>query len=103
MTIDLTEVVKAVLALVSVLITTLLVPYIRTKMDKDKFAKLAEMVNIFVGAAEQLYNSDQGQQKKQYVLDKLAEAGYKVDGSEIDAMIESAVLDLHNALKGGAA
>lgn len=103
MTIDLTEVFKAVIALVSALITTMLVPYIRAKVEASKFAKLAEMVNIFVGAAEQLYNSNQGQEKKQYVLDKLAEAGYRVNGSEIDAMIESAVLALHNALKGGAA
>lgn len=103
MEINLTEIIKAVIALVSVLITGLLIPYIRTKMDTEKFAKLSELVNIFVGAAEQLYTSEQGTEKKQYVLAKLAEAGYRVEEAEIDAMIESAVLALHTALKGGAA
>lgn len=103
MTFDMTEIIKAVITLVTLLITGLLIPYIRSKVDADKFSRLSEMVSIFVGAAEQLYNSNQGQEKKQYVLAKLAEAGYKVDGAEIDAMIESTVLALHNALKGGAA
>ena len=98
--IDLTEVIKAVLALVSVLITGLLIPFIRAKLETDKFSRLTEMVDIFVGAAEQIYESTQGQEKKRYVLDKLEEAGYKVSSNEIDAMIESSVLALHNALKG---
>lgn len=100
MTIDMTEIIKAIIALVSVFITGLLIPYIRTKIDSDKFSRLAELIDIFVGAAEQLYNSNQGEEKKQYVISKLAEAGYNVEQSEIDSMIESAVLTLHNALKG---
>lgn len=100
---DVTEIAKAVIALVSVLITGLLIPYLQTKMDAAKFSKLSELVDIFVGAAEQLYSSDQGQEKKAYVLGKLAEAGYRVEEDALDAMIESAVLSLHAALKGGAA
>lgn len=103
MEINMTEIIKAVLALVSVLITGLLIPYVRTKVDAERFARLSELVDIFVGAAEQLFASDQGQAKKQYVLGKLTEAGYRVEEAEIDAMIESAVLALHSALKGGAA
>lgn len=100
MTIDMTEIIKAIIALVSVFITGLLIPYIRTKIDSDKFSRLAELIDIFVGAAEQLYNSNQGEEKKQYVISKLEEAGYNVEQSEIDSMIESAVLTLHNALRG---
>lgn len=100
---DMTQILKAIIALVSVLITGLLIPYLQTKMDTAKFSKLAELIDIFVGAAEQLYTSNQGQEKKAYVLAKLTEAGYRVEESEIDAMIESAVLTLHAALKGGAA
>lgn len=103
MEINMTEIIKAVLALVSVLITGALLPYLQSKMDSSKFNKLAELVDIFVGAAEQLYSSDQGQEKKRYVVDKLTDAGYRVEEAEIDAMIESAVLSLHAALKGGAA
>lgn len=99
MTIDMTEIIKAIIALVSVFITGLLIPYIRSKVDSEKFGRLSELVDIFVGAAEQLYNSNQGEEKKQYVLSKLAETGYNVNQSEIDSMIESAVLALHRALR----
>lgn len=103
MQIDMTEIIKAVIALVSVLITGALLPYLQSKMSAEKWTRLSELVNIFVGAAEQLYLSEQGQEKKQYVLSKLTDAGYRVEEAEIDAMIESAVLTLHAALKGGAA
>lgn len=103
MEINMTEIIKAVIALVSVLITGALVPYLQNRMESARFSKLAELVDIFVGAAEQLYASDQGQEKKKYVVDKLTDAGYRVEEAEIDAMIESAVLTLHAALKGGAA
>lgn len=103
MQIDMTEIIKAVIALASVLITGALLPYLQSKMSAEKWTRLSELVNIFVGAAEQLYSSEQGQEKKAYVLAKLTEAGYRVEETEIDAMIESAVLTLHAALKGGAA
>lgn len=100
---DMTGLIQAVITLATVVITGLLIPYLQTKMDTAKFAKLSELVDIFVSAAEQLYNSNQGEEKKAYVLSKLTEAGYRVEESEIDAMIESAVHTLHNALKGGTA
>jgi len=51
-----------------------------------------------VAAAEQIYNSDEGQKKKAYVISLLEKQGYTANTSEIDAAIEAAVLKLHNTL-----
>ena len=55
-----------------------------------------------VKAAEQLYNANDGAEKKAYVLHYLAERGIKFDSDTVDKMIESAVLTLHHELYGGA-
>ena len=50
---------------------------------------------------EQLYNANEGAEKKAYVLHYLAEKGIKFDSDTVDKMIESAVLTLHHELYGG--
>ena len=93
---DLTPIVNAVIALIAAIITTFLIPWIKSRIDAAKLAQIVEWVGIAVRAAEQIYNeSGMGEKKKQYVLDFLASKGFTLDPDSINAMIEAAVKDLN--------
>lgn len=85
-----------VLSIISVLITGILIPYLKQKYGKEKIANIMEAVEIAVKAAEQIYTKQgQGQLKKQYVLMRLNEQGIKLSEKELDDMIEASVLELN--------
>lgn len=85
-----------VLSIVSVLVTGVLVPVLKQKYGKEKVLSVMEAVDIAVKAAEQIYTkSGQGNLKKQYVLMRLNEQGFKVTEKELDDMIEASVLELN--------
>ena len=93
---DLTPIVNAVIALIAAIITTFLIPWIKSKIDAAKLAQIVEWVGIAVRAAEQIYNeSGMGEKKKQYVLDFLADKGFTLDPNSINAMIEATVKELN--------
>ena len=109
---DYTEIISAVIALISALVSAFLIPWIKERVGADNL-KLQEWLNDYifpreahlddraVKAAEQLYNANEGAEKKAYVLQYLAERGIKFDSDTVDKMIESAVLTLHHELYGG--
>ncbi|MEQ2400172.1 phage holin, LLH family [Peptoniphilus hominis (ex Hitch et al. 2025)] len=85
-----------VLSIVSVLVTGVLVPVLKQKYGKEKVLSIMEAVDIAVKAAEQIYKeTGQGNLKKQYVLMRLNEQGFKVTEKELDDMIEASVLELN--------
>ena len=93
---DLTPIVHAVITLIAAIVTTFLIPWIKSKIDAAKLAQMVEWVGIAVRAAEQIYNeSGMGEKKKQYVLDFLADKGFTLDPNSINAMIEAAVKELN--------
>lgn len=93
--IDITSIVNAVIALLSAVVSTFLVPWIKGKVEAQKLEKIMDWVTIAVSAAEQIYNeSGMGEKKKQYVLDFLEDKGLTVDINSVDAMIEAAVYGL---------
>ena len=93
--IDLTPVVNAIIALIAAAISVFLIPWIKEKIEAEKLEQIMSWVTIAVEAAEQIYReSGMGAKKKAYVLDFLAKKGITLDVDSIDAMIESAVLDL---------
>lgn len=93
--IDLTEIIRAVIALLLALITSYLIPLIRRKADAQKLATLRLWVNIAVTAAEQIFKgTGLGEEKKAYVIEFLQAHGFTVDMEELDNLIESAVHEL---------
>ena len=93
---DLTPIVNAVITLIAAIVTTFLIPWIKSKIDAAKLAQIVEWVGIAVRAAEQIYNeSGMSEKKKQYVLDFLASKGFTLDPDSINAMIEAAVKNLN--------
>ena len=92
---DLTPIISAVITLIIAIITTFLIPYIRSKVDVTKLATVQTWIKIAVEAAEQIYEgTGKGAEKKQYVLDFLQSKGFTVDLDSIEALIESEVYKL---------
>lgn len=99
---DLTPVINTVIALAAALITAFVIPWIKrntSAKDREEFLKWVE---IAVAAAEQLFYSTQGKEKKKYVVQFLEEKGFAFSEEEVDAAIEGAVLRLHRDLEAAA-
>lgn len=102
MNIDLTQIALALIALISAVLTTFVIPLLKSKLDVEN-GKITEnqsnmlrlAITTAVTAAEQLYKSDEGQKKKAYVLSLLEQQGYPINSSALDAAIEACVKEVH--------
>lgn len=94
MNFDFTDIFEGIIMLLSALITTFLIPMLRQKLSDDKKDKLIFWVKTAVKAAEQIYGSKTGQQKKDYVVAFLLSKGIVIDIDEVTALIESEVYKL---------
>lgn len=90
-----TVIIKAVLAIISVVITTVIVPYIKERIGQDKYNKLVEYTKFAVRCAEQLYTPEEWEQKKayvsQYITEKATDLGIGLNEQDIDLLIEGVV------------
>ena len=97
MNFDITDIIEAVVVLLSALVTTFLLPYIRQKLSDEKRQKLIFWIETAVKATEQIYGSKTGQQKKDYVVAFLLSKGIVANVDEVTALIESEVYKLTKA------
>lgn len=95
--IDYTELLQAVITLISVIITTFLIPYIKKKLSNERLEELKKWVSVAVKAAEQLYGSKTGKQKKEFVLSFLMDKGIIFDAAEVATLLEAEVYKLTKA------
>lgn len=95
---DITPIIQAVITLAVALITAFAVPWLKKKIGAENMDEFLKWVEIAVAAAEQLYDSLDGDAKKAYVVQFLTSKGFKVDTEALDNVIEAAVLKLHNEL-----
>jgi uncharacterized membrane protein affecting hemolysin expression len=97
--INLTQIILAVITLLFGLLMRYVVPNLKNNLNDNQLELLRLAVKTAVYAAEQLYNSDQGQEKLKYVIKLLADQGYILDvdnvTAEMRAMIEAFVRELH--------
>lgn len=97
MTIDITPIIEAVIALAGVVVSCVLIPYIKSKTTAEQQKEINAWVKIAVSAAEQIYvGSGRGEEKKAYVIKWLRDRGITVDEAKLDALIEAAVYELTN-------
>jgi hypothetical protein len=95
---DITPIVEAILALVALVITGIVIPYIKKRTTTEQQKEIVAWVKIAVAAAEQIYvGTGRGPEKKMYVVEWLADRNISIDTNEIDALIESAVYELNNS------
>lgn len=94
MTFDFTGIFEIVLSIIAVVVSCFIVPILKEKLSAEKLERLVKWVKIAVEAAEQLYGSGAGQQKKEYVVNFLLEKGIVFDANKVATIIESAVYQL---------
>lgn len=93
--IDITIIIEALIGILVAVITTFIIPWIKEKIDTERYEKAKNAVVIAVKAAEQIYReTGLGKEKKAYVVNFLCDKGFIFDEEYIDAMIEAAVLEL---------
>ncbi len=100
MKLDLTLIIEAALALLSAVLTAFVLPVLKKRLTAEQTERLRDWVRVGVAAAEQLFGSKTGQQKKDYVLSLLLSKGLVVDVDEVTALIESEVYRLSQSLVG---
>ena len=93
--IDFTPIIEALIALLSAIITLVIIPkvrsYLAAKLSAEQRENLKQWVKVAVAAAEQLYGSKTGLEKKDYVVSFLLSKGIVFDIDEVTALIESEV------------
>ena len=99
MTIDLTQIILAVITLLFGLLMRYVIPNVKAKTTADQMELIRAAVKTAVYAVEQLYKSKPGQEKKQLVIDFLKEHGYIIDDKEVETgisfLIEEIVKELN--------
>lgn len=97
--VNLTDIIVAVIGLIAAIVTSVLVPYIKKKLDTETYLQVQFWATIGVEAAEMIYNkTGMGKEKKAYVVQFLRDKGYKLDEDTIDKVIEAAALELKQAI-----
>lgn len=95
-----TLLVKLALAVISVLVTGYVIPWIKSRIDTTKFNDFLVLVEMCVEAANQIYTPEEWASKKKYVLDitesYIKEHGVEITADELNAIIEGFVI----AVKG---
>lgn len=101
MQIDLTQIVAALIGVLAAIVTKFVIPYIISKIGAENRQEVAFWTKLAVEAAEKIFKEHgMGATKKEYVKTFLEEKGFKLDDKEVDIAIESAVLEMQNAIAG---
>ena len=98
---DLTfNILKIVVAVATTMISVYVLPLLKEKLREAKYARLLEMVEVAVRAAEQtIKGSGMGSVKKdevlKYVTKWMVDHGIQVTQEQLDQLVEACVYQLH--------
>ena len=93
---DYTFIFELIITVLSAVISCLIIPYLKKSLSEEKREKLLYWTEIAVRAAEQIYGSKTGKQKKEYVISFLLSKGIVFDVDEVTALVESEVQKLNS-------
>jgi len=68
-----TKIMTAIFSILGILISTYLIPYIKSKMTAQDIERLTAFAKIAVRCANQIFTPEQWEEKKQYVVDMVKE------------------------------
>ena len=97
------NILKIVIAVAVAMIARYLVPYIKAKIEEDKYAQLVVLVHTAVQAAEQTLGPRDGALKKEQVVKFITEymnkVGVIITDKQLDNLIEAAVFQMNLEIK----
>lgn len=82
---------EVIVGIVSIIITSIIIPLAKSKLDADKLKKAQFIVREAVQAAEQIFEHGDNDRKYEYVVACLEKAGIKLKKETVEMFIESAV------------
>lgn len=94
---------QVIVGIVSIMLTGVIVPLIKSKLDAEKLKKAQTIVGAAVKAAEQIFEHGDNDKKYDYVVSVLEKAGIKLDKDIVEALIESTVQAMKDFTKEDAA
>lgn len=86
-------IVKSVAAIISVILTVFVVPWLKNKVSEDKLLKIKELCELAVRCAEQIYTPEQWKEKKEYVFAYICEKSEEIN-------IHLSIEDVNNLIEG---
>lgn len=90
-----TEIILALIGLLSTVITGLLIPYIKSKTTQSQRENTVFLIELAVKAAEKLWpDTGAGLKKKDYVIQYINAKGIKLSEEDLNMFIEAAVKEL---------
>lgn len=90
---------KCLIMILATALTTVVIPYLKSRIGDDKWSTLQEYTEIAVRYAEQTFaeNEDKKEYVYHYIMSKSDELGLGLDEQDIDILVEGIV----NAVKKG--
>lgn len=85
--VNLTPFLEAFVGLLAALVTGFLIPWVKSKTTAQQQMNIQMVMDVLVYAAEQIYGSDKGQLKLEYVEKQMAMRGFTVDIAQIEAAV----------------
>ena len=87
-TIDVTDIVTALLGLLASIVTAYLAPWLKAKLGAARYENALSVTNTLVNAAEQIFKgAGRGQEKLEYVRSELQKRGIPYDQAKLEAAV----------------
>lgn len=110
--VNITPIILAVIALCTVLLTSFVIPKLKTKHPQEEIDKALNQLEVYKNVAmlacrmvEQLYPGmaqTKFNEARNFMVDYLTKAGIEIDEDQVTAAIESAVLEINKTLRNPA-
>lgn len=100
--VDITPIIEIVITLLGTIITLIVVPWLKSKLDSNQWKNLNEYASVFVKCAEMIFKgTNLGKDKKKWVIEKLTaiaeEHHLKFSPDAIESAIENAVKNMNDS------
>lgn len=98
MNIDYTAITLAIISVIGAMLTKVLVPYLRSKIDEQKLSEIKFWVGIAVIAVEKAFETEpgMGEVKKRQVIDFIKKLNLPVTDEQLELLIDAVVEELIN-------
>lgn len=110
--VNITPIILAIIALCTVLLTSFVIPKLKTKHPQEEIDKALNQLEVYKNVAmlacrmvEQLYPGmaqTKFNEARNFMIDYLTKAGIEIDEDQVTAAIESAVLEINKTLRNPA-
>ena len=98
MNIDYTAVILAIISVIGAILTKVLVPYLKSKIDEQKLSEIKFWVDIAVIAVEKAFETEpgMGEVKKYQVMDFIQKLNLPITEEQLEFLIDAVVEEIIN-------